>query len=109
MTWTEIKITIAVIMLAVIGVLGVYVYILRQERAATEKDLNIALASVTLLARETANGHRAMLVREEEAERLRGETRALSDEIKRLYDKDPAIKEWADTVCPDSVLECLRP
>ena len=59
------------------------------------------------MARELEAGRRALEQREAEKERLANENAALVAAINEVYANDPDAKAWADTLCPDGVLDCL--
>lgn len=59
------------------------------------------------LARELKLNWQALEQREAERVRLATENEALAAELKEVYENDPEAKDWADTLCPDGVLDCL--
>ncbi|UQZ90708.1 hypothetical protein C4J81_16455 [Deltaproteobacteria bacterium Smac51] len=61
-----------------------------------------------VMAAEISANHAALKAREAERQRLAEETAALKQKLQEVYDNDQQARTWANTDCPDGVLECLR-
>ena len=59
------------------------------------------------MVQELEANRRALKQRDAEKERLANENAALVAAINEVYANDPDAKDWADTLCPDGVLDCL--
>ena len=78
-----------------------------------EKD--VLAIQVQTLARENAGltaeveaNVKALARREAERARLAEEKAALETKLQEVYERDPEARAWADSPCPDGVIECLR-
>ncbi len=60
------------------------------------------------MAYEIAANEAALARREDERRRLADESNQLKFKLGEVYEKDTLAADWADTACPDDVLECLR-
>ena len=79
----------------------------------TEKDL--AVMRMQTLARENAGltveveaNRRALEDRARAAAVLAAEKAELETKLKEVCQNDPEARAWADSPCPDGVLDCLR-
>lgn len=61
------------------------------------------------LSAEISANRAALSAREAERQRLAEESAALQQKLQEIYANDPNAQIWSDTLCPDGVLDCLRP
>lgn len=52
--------------------------------------------------------YKDLAAREAEIAAMAAETRELHKKLQEVYANDADAKAWADTPCPDGVLNCLR-
>lgn len=80
---------------------------LETELSQKTQQLEVAQAEAAGLAKELKLNWQALQARDAERNRLAAENKALAAELKEVYENDPDAKNWADTLCPDGVLDCL--
>ena len=102
------KIWIGALIVILAGATWFYVGQLRAERdLAAMQSQSLARENAALSAEVEANT-RALANREAERARLAAENEALRGRLEEVYERDPEARAWADSPCPDGVLECLR-
>lgn len=70
-------------------------------------ELAASQAEAAGLSKELKLNWQALERREAERNRLAAENEALAAKLKEVYANDESAKAWADSPCPDSVLDCL--
>ena len=93
---------------AVIG-LALYAGWARAGRDRLAGELAQSRARAAGLTRELTLNHQALARREAERERLAAENAELHHQINEVYANDSQARLWADTLCPNAVVDRLRP
>ena len=106
-TTTKIKIVFWIIVFFCAGVNYFHMKGVKAENAALKIEASTARAEAAGLERELKLNYQALQAREAEKERLANEYAALVATIEEVYLNDPDAKAWADTPCPDGIVECL--
>ena len=103
------KVKVAAGVLAVVLLAGWFLYTnsLKHERDRLLAESSTYQQTAHALAQELEANRAALEQREEEKERLANEKAALITMLNEVYANDQEAKVWADTVCPDGVLDCL--
>lgn len=81
--------------------------ILAERDSAVLQAQTLARENIGLTAEVEANT-KALNAREAEHARLAAEKAALEAKLEEIYELDEETRAWADSPCPDNVLECLR-
>ncbi len=102
------KIWAGLLAAVLIGAAWLYVGHLRAERDLLTRQAETLARENAGLAAEVAANARALAWRETERRRLAAENEALKDRLEKVYANDPESRAWADSLCPDGVLDCLR-
>lgn len=98
------------VLLALALVAGGFLYAsgLRERSVRLASELDLQRREAESLRLELRLQHQALAEREREKARLAEEKNALAEELEHYYENDGQARAWADTPCPDGVLERLR-
>ena len=81
---------------------------LRQLNTALQHTAEQNTKTIQTLTAASHNADRILLEREKEIEQLKKQTQITKTEIKEIYVKEPATKNWADTEIPRSIILRLQ-
>ena len=81
---------------------------LRQLNTALQHTAEQNTKTIQTLTAASHNADRILLEREKEIEQLKKQTQTTKTEIKEIYVKEPATKNWADTEIPRSIILQLQ-
>ena len=104
----EWKIWAGLVLLLLAGAAWLWIGQLRAERDLAAMQVQTLTRENTSLIIEMESNAKALAVRDAERIRLAAEKAALEAKLREVYDHDEEARAWADSPCPDGVLECLR-
>ena len=104
---SKVKVAAGVLVIALLLGWFFYTNSLKQERDRLLVESSTYQQAAHALAQEVEANRRALEQREEEKERLANDKAMLITMLNEVYANDQEAKVWADTVCPDGVLDCL--
>ncbi|MDR2946315.1 MAG: hypothetical protein LBV79_06185 [Candidatus Adiutrix sp.] len=112
----KIKLIAALAAAGLLAGLGIYITLLKADLAEREAALAAVTANMAVVTwhsaaqtQELDANRLALALRNDALKTLLVERDALKTELNEVYANDPHAQTWADTPCPDAVLDCLRP
>ena len=108
MIWSEWKIWAGTLAIILAGATWFYVGQLRAEKDLAVMQMQTLARENAGLAAEVETNRRALEARARAAAVLAAEKAELETKLKEVYQNDPKARAWADSPCPDGVLDCLR-